>query len=426
VIDAMDVARKRSTSRSSLKWAAIGLVVAGLGAAVTTGLSQLEPALPTFDRSIAVLDTVQRGTMVRDVKGMGVLVPVDVKWVTAEVGGQVVEVFIEPGVEVTPDTNLVRLHDPQLEWPVREAERDLAAANADLRRFQLQQEALQFNLKVEIATARANYEEARDQAEIDEAMARSGIKSPRQWQFAVDRSERNEMLYEVQVEHAAITMKTQEIQLQDKQDAIARAQDWLSERREQLASLIVKAGTTGVLQQLGQGGTGLEIGQRFGPGTVIAKISNPRQLKAVIYVPQVQARELVEGQQAKVDTLNGIVEGVVSRVDAQVQNERVLVEIKLTGELPEGARPDLSVQAQIEVARLKDVLHVRKPPFSQENGRLEVFLLHADGETASRTNVEFGRGAEYSIEVISGLKEGDQIVVSDTSRWKSHASVRLK
>ncbi|MCA9052244.1 MAG: HlyD family efflux transporter periplasmic adaptor subunit [Planctomycetaceae bacterium] len=313
-----------------------------------------------------------------------------------------------------------------MEIAVREAERDLAAANADLQRFLLQQEALQFDLKVEIATARANYEEAREQAEIDAAMARSGVKSSRQWQFTVDKAERNEMLYEVQVERAANSLKTQEIQRKEKEVAIARAGDRLAERKEQLDFLTVRAGTTGVLQQLGQAGTQLEVGQRLGPGALIAKISNPAELKAVVFVPQVQARDVVVGQTAKVDTLNGIVEAKVTRVDAQVLNDRVTVELELTGPLPPGARPDLSIQTQIEVARIDDVLHVRKPPFGQESGRFEVFRLLSDGETASRTMAEFGRAAEYSIEVISGLQEGDQIVVSDTSRWKSHDSIRLK
>lgn len=398
------------------------VVIAG----ATAGLSRLKAALPTFDRSAAILDTVQRGTMLRQVAATGSLVPVEVKWITADVGGQVLEVCVEPGVDVTPDLELVKLHDPQLERAVRDAERDVAAAEADLQRFQLQQESLQFDLKVDIEMARASFEEAREQAQIDELMARRGVRSLRQWQFAVDKAERNEMLFEVQVERAANSVKTQAIQFQEKQDAIARAQDRLAERREQQAALIVKAGTGGVLEQLGPTGTGLEIGQRVASGSVVAKISKPNELKGVVFVSQVQAREVVVGQPAKVDTKNGIVAGQVSRIAPSVQNDRVTVEIKLLGELPNGARPDLSVEALIEVARLEDVLHVRKPVYCQENGRLEVFRLHSDGETASRTMVEFGRGTVHSIEVTAGLNEGDQIVVSDTSRWKSHDLLMLR
>jgi len=422
----MDVVRIRSNSRRWLKWLLLSITAVVLIGGLTAWLSGLQQALPTFDRSAAVLYTVQRGTMLRQVEGSGTLVPVDVKLITAEVGGQVLEVLVEPGVEVTPETELVKLHDPQLERAVRESERDLAAANGDLQRFLLQQEALQFDLKVLIETARANYEDAREQTEIDEAMARLGVKATRQWQFAVDKAERTQMLYEVQVERAANNIKTQEIQHQEKQDAIARANDRLAERREQQTALTVKAGTTGVLQQLGPTGTGLDIGQQVGLRTVVAKISNPKELKAVVSVPQVQAREVVVGQPASVDTKNGIIEGHVSRVDPQVQNDRVTVEIKLTGELPNGARPDLSVVALIEVSRLEDVLHVRKPAYSQANGRLEVFRLHADGETASRTMVEFGRDTVHSIEVRTGLKDGDQIVGSDTTRWKSADSVKLR
>jgi HlyD family secretion protein len=351
---------------------------------------------------------------------------VDITWVTAEVGGQVLEVFVEPGIQVTPDTRLIQLQDPQLDRAVRDAERDVDATKAELERFKLQQESLQYDLKVAIATARANYEDAREQAEIDETMARRGLKSPRQWQFSLDRAERNQMLFEVQVDRAANSVKTQQIQLNERNDAIERAKDRRDERREQQAALVVRTGTDGILQQLGLGGNGLEVGQRIAPGAVVAKISNPNELKAVIFVSQVQARDVVVGQPATIDTRNGIVEGRVTRIDPQVVNDRVTVDVELVGELPPGARPDLSVDGLIEVARLDDVLHVRKPVYSQENGRLEVFRLHADETIASRATVEFGRGTVHSIEVTTGLQEGDQIVVSDTSRWKSFDLVRLK
>jgi HlyD family secretion protein len=404
----------------------LSVVVVGLLVTATAGLSFLEPALPAVDRSAIILDTVKRGTMVRQVSGSGMLVPVDVTWVTTDVGGQVVEVLVEPGIDVTPETELIRLHDPQLDRAVREAERDVDAAMAELERFKLQQESLQYDLKVAIATARANYEDAREQAEIDEMMARRGLKSPRQWQFSVDRAQRSQMLFEVQVDRAANSVKTQDIQFNERNDSIDRAKDRRAERHEQQAALVVRAGTAGVLQQLGLAGNGLEVGQRVSPGAVVAKISNPKELKAVVFVSQIQARDVVVGQPATIDTHNGVVEGRVSRIDPQVLNDRVTVEVELIGELPKGARPDLSVEGLIEVARLDDVLHVRKPVYSQENGRLEVFRLLAEGETASRTTVEFGRGTVHSIEVTAGLNEGDQIVVSDTTRWKAFDLVRLK
>jgi HlyD family secretion protein len=422
----VDVIRKHSKARRGFRLGLISIVVVGLLGAGTAGVSLLEPALPEIDRSTVIVDTVQRGTMVRQVLGSGTLVPVDVTWVTAEVGGQVLEVFVEPGIDVTPDKELIKLQDQQLDRAVRDAERDVEAAKAELERFKLQQQSLQYDLKVAIATARANYEEAREQAEIDETMARRGLKSPRQWQFSLDRAERNQMLFEVQLDRAANSVKTLDIQLEERNDAIERAKDRLAERRELQEALIVKAGTDGVLQQLGLAGNGLEVGQRVAPGAVVAKISNPTQLKAVIFVSQVQARDVVAGQPATIDTHNGLVEGRVTRVDPQVLNDRVSVDVELIGGLPPGARPDLSVEGLIEVARLEDVLHVRKPVYSQENGRLEIFRLHGDDTIASRATVEFGCGTVHSIEVTAGLQEGDRIVVSDTTRWKSFDMVRLR
>lgn len=422
----MDVTRTPSKVRKGMRWALLLLALTIFLSAATAGLSFLEPALPTFDRSAMVVDAVQQGTLVREISGSGTLVPVDITWITAEVGGQVLEVSVEPGIEVTADTVLLKLRDPQLERAVREAERNVESAKADLARFELQQESMQLDLKVAIANARANFEEAREEAEIDEAMVRRGLKSPRQWRFSKSRAERNRMTFEVQIERATNSVKTQRIQHTEKEDAVARAEDRLEERREQQAALIVKAGTEGILQQLGSTGGGLEVGQRVAQGAVVAIISNPKQLKAVLSVSQVQARDVVVGQPATIDTRSGIVAGRVSRIDPAVQNDRVTVEVELLGELPKGARPDLSVEGLIEVARLDDVLHVRKPVYSQDNGRLEVFRLDSDGETATRTMVEFGRGTVHSIEVVAGLKEGDQLVVSDTTRWKTFDQVRLK
>jgi HlyD family secretion protein len=349
-----------------------------------------------------------------------------VTWVTTEVGGQVLEVLVQPGIAVTPEMELLKLRDPQLERAVREAERDVESTQADLERFKLQQDAVKLDFKVAIANARAIFEDARQDAEIDEAMVRRGLKSPRQLRYSRSNADRNRLTFEVQVERAANSLKTQDIQFQERQDAIARAQDRLEERREQLAALVVKAGTDGILQQLGLTGSGLEVGQRIAQGAVIAKISSPEKLKALLFVSQVQARDVVVGQAVTIDTHTATIEGRVSRIDPAVQNDRVTVEVELIGELPKGVRPDLSVEGLIEVARLDGVLHVRKPVYSQEGARLEVFRVHADGQIASPTTVEFGRGTLHSIEVIAGLQEGDQIIVSDTMRWKNLGDVRLK
>lgn len=404
--------------------AAVGAL--GLAMAAAAGLWLLKPALPSFERSAVILDTVQRGALVTQVWGSGTLAPVDVTWVTAEVGGQVLEVLVEPGIQVAPDTELLKLRDPQLERAVREAQRDVESAQAELEQFELQRRSLQFDLKLSIDVARANFEEAREDAEIDETMVRRGLKSPRQFRYSKAKSDRNRKTLEVQIERAANSVKSQDIQYREREESVARAADRLQERQEQLSALRIYAGTYGVLQQFGLSGDKLEAGQRIAQGAVVAKISNPLELKAVLLVSQVQARDVVAGQPATIDTRSGFVAGRVIRVAPGVQNDRVAVEVELIGELPKGARPDLNVEGSIEVSHLDDVLHVRKPVYSQENGRLEVFRLDPDGETATRTTIEFGKGSRRSLEVVAGLKQGDQIVVSDTTRWKTLDRVRLQ
>lgn len=423
----MDVVRKRSKSGKWLRWVFLLIVVVGGIAATTAGLSSLKPALPEFDRAPVIFDTVQRGTLIREVRGSGTLVPVDVTWVTTEVSGQVIEVLVEPGVAVTPETVLLKLHDPQMERAVREAERSLTLAKADVERFVISQKSQELDLKVSTATSRANFEESRLQADLHERLARRGLISQRQWRESKDKADRNRMLMEVQIERVVNSKQTQQLQYAEKLAWVSRAEDRLNEQLEQQAGLIVTAGVSGTLQQLGgQNGNGLEVGQRVGLGSVVAKITNPTRLMAVLQVSQIQARDILVGQLAKIDTRNGIIDGRVSRIDPAVQNDRVTVDIELTGELPRGARPDLAVEGLIEVTRLEDVLSVRKPLYSRENVTVDVFRLESDGETVSRVAAEFGSSSVHTIEIVAGLREGDQIVVSDTTRWKSFDRVKLK
>ncbi|MGZ0163834.1 MAG: HlyD family secretion protein [Planctomycetales bacterium] len=423
----MDVVRKKSKSGKWWRWVFLLVVIVGGVAATTSGLSNLKPALPEFDRAPVIFDTVQRGTLVREVRGSGTLVPVDITWVTTEVGGQVTEVLVEPGVEVTRETIILKLHDPQMERAVREAERSFTLAKADVERFKISQKSTQLDLKVATATSRANFEESRLQSELHDRLSLRGLISPRQARQSRDKAARSRMLMEVQIERVVNSKKTQQLQYAEKLAWVSRAQDRLNERKEQEAALIVKANVSGTLQQLGnQNGNGLEVGQRVGLGSVVAKITNPTRLMAVLQISQIQARDVLVGQLVKIDTRNGIIDGRVSRIDPAVQNDRVTVDVELTGELPRGARPDLAVEGLIEVTRLEDVMSVRKPLYSRENVTVEVFRLDSDGETVSRVAAEFGSSSVHTIEVITGLREGDQIVVSDTTRWKSFDRIKLK
>lgn len=422
----VDVVRKKSKSRKWLRWAFLLIVLSGAIAGTTYGLSTLEKALPEFKRTSVIIDEVQHGTMVRNVRGPGTLIPKDITFVTTEVSGTVVEVFVEAGDQVEKDTVLLKLRDRQMERSIRDAERAVASAKASVDRFLLQDKANQLSLKVSRETARANFANAREDAELNETLARRGLISLRQWQISRDQAERSRMLFEVQIERELNSQETMEIQLKERQESVTAAEDSLVERRELQAALTVKASVSGVLQSLGSTGAGLEVGQRVAQGASVAIITDPSQLRAELQISQTQARDVVVGQPTEIDTRNGIIEGRVTRIDPAVQNDRVTVDVELIGDLPRGARPDLSVEGLIEVSRLNDVTHVRKPAFSREHRPLEVFRLEPDGETAVRTLVELGTSSVYRIEVVSGLKAGDQIVVSETSRWKALDRVRLK
>lgn len=424
----MDVVRKRSKSRKWIRWFLLLVVLGGGIAGTTAGLSNLKPALPEFDRSGIVFGQVDRGLMTREVHGSGTLIPEDINFVTSEVGGRVVEILVQPGVRVEPDTVLFRLEDPQLERARRESERRVQTADDNLERFNLQQASSRLDLKVATATARANYEESRTQAELNEALVRrGGLISQRQWELSRDRAERLFMLLEVQIDRVKNRLETEKLQLRDRKQEIDRAGDLLKEKQEQEAALIVKAGVSGILQQLGSiAGSTLQLGQRIAQGVPVAVITDPTKLMAEIQIAQTQVRDVVEGQTVRIDTRNGIIAGRVRRIDPSVQNQRVKVEVELTGPLTRGARPDLSVEGIVEVSRLEDVYHVRKPVRVRAGSTGEVFRLEADGVTATRTTVEFGISSLHSIQVVAGLNTGDEIIVSDTPLFRSHDRVTLK
>lgn len=422
----MDVVRKRSKSRKWLRWLLVLLVVGGGIAGATAALSSLKKALPEFSGTSVVVDEVQFGTMVRTVRGPGTLVPRDITLVTADVGGAVVEVLVEPGDTVEKDVVLLKLKDPLMERAIRDATRSVNAARASVKQFELQQKSNSLSRKLSTERARASFEDAKEDAELNERLARRGLVARRQWEALRDKAERQRLVYEVEIESQKNSLESLDSQMAVKLDAIKQAEDWLAEKKEQEKQLTITAPASGVVQQLGAGGGGLEVGQRVSQGVTVARITSPGRLMAELQISQTQALDIVVGQPTEIDTRNGIIEGRVSRIDPGVLNDRVTVDVELIGELPKGARPDLSVEGLIEVSRLKDVTFVRKPAFARPNARAKLYRMEADGETAVQVSVEYGSSSAYTIEVVNGLKPGDKVVVSDPGRWRSHERVRLK
>jgi HlyD family secretion protein len=401
--------------------ATTGLIVI---AAVTIGVSRLEPASPTVDRRTLWLDKAKRGPMLRQVRGVGTLVSEDILWVPAVVSGRVVRILIEPGTIVEPNTVLLDLHNPELElelfnaeteWKSAEAKR--TAENARLRRELLTTQG-------SVAGYQANYDEAVLQAEVDQKEYENDLISEQQIKLSKARVEQKKKLLEINQECLEMfRTETMPSQLAEMDATVRKAESLYRLKKNQVDSLHVRAGTAGVLAQVKDK---IEPGQSVSPSTIVAKITNPRKLKAQLKVPEAQARDLIVGLPAEVDTHHGTVMGKVSRIDPTVMEGNVTVDISLQGELPLGARPDLSVVGTVEIERLDDVLNVGRPVYASTEGLTELFKVVEDGRYAVRTRVQFGRSSVSTIEILDGLQPGDEIILSDMSQWDGQDRVRLK
>lgn len=414
----VDIQRKKSTARRWVWRTALLVLVLAAAAGVTLGLSRLEPAVPTVDTSVRY-GTVNRGTLVREVAGRGPLVPVDVTIVTSEVGGQVVALPLEPGVEVDVGAVLMVMQDLTIERNLIEAQRSLKAAESERDRYKLLLEQQELDLRATTAQARANWEEARSEADMKGQLADQGLISAREDQLARTRADRTWTLLELQVARVENSQKTSELQLQEKEAAVERAKDVVSDRQRECDALAIRATTQGILQELGPAlATRWEVGQRIAAGARVAKITDPQHLKAVLQVTDVQAREVMTGQPVTIDTHSALIAGRVVRVDPAVKEGKVAVDVVLAGELPAGARPDLEVYGKIEIERLDDVLQLSpRPGLAETDSTISLFRVAPAGEYAERTTVRLGRGTLGAVEVREGLQAGDRVIVSDMRRY---------
>jgi HlyD family secretion protein len=394
--------------------------VAGL-IVITAFINRLEPAAPTVERATLMIDSVRRGTMIREVHAPGVLTPEHVKIIAAVTAGRVEQLPLRAGVPVTPTTLLVELSNPDVQLQLLEAQRALTAAEGALisQRTQLQNQRL--NQEGTIASLRTQVADAKRQLAAAEELSKKGLSSAYEMAAARDRvrelTER-EQLAQQQLRLMLESME-REVALQAAQ--VQRLRSILQFQQGRVGSMMVLAGENGVLQELP-----LELGQWVNPGMILARVSQPGRLKAVLRVPETQAKDITVGQRAKIDTRNGIVEGRVMRADLAAQNGTVTVEVALEGELPRGARPDLSVDGTIEIERLSDVMYTGRPAYGQAESTVGLFKLDPDGKTATRVNVRLGRASVNTIQVANGLGVGDKVIISDMSAYDNTNKVRLK
>jgi RND family efflux transporter MFP subunit len=398
----------------------VGIVLVAL---VTMGLSRLKPAAPTVERSTVWVDTVKRGSVLRQVRGLGTLVPMEgsIQFLPAVTEGRVDKILALPGAQVKADTILLEMSNPQLTQEALDSGWKLKAAEADYKNLEVQLASQVLAQKSLSAQAQSEYSQARMQADIDSELAKLGVISQLSMKVSSQKAEQLSTQSDIEKQRLLNSSQVLAAQLLAKQAEVEQFRALAKLKESQLDRLRVRAGIEGVLQE-----QTLKIGQYVTPGTTLAKVVQPQRLKAELKIAETQAKDIQIGQPASVDTHNGVIPGHVVRIDPSVVNGTVTVDVTLDAKLPQGARPDLSVDGTIDLEKMENVLYVGRPAFGQEQSTVGMFRLEPEGSNAVRAQVKLGRSSVNTVEILQGLKEGDQVILSDMSRWDSYDRVRLE
>ena len=423
---AMDIARpefKQQKRRRMMVWAGAGVVALS---ALAWGVLRLKPAAPTVDRSTIWTDTVKRGPLVRQVRSStGMLVPREdsIELIPAQTDATVVRIRVLPGAQVTPDTVIMDLSDPQLDQELLNARLGLKAAQADYKSLQAQLESTLMDKKTAAAEVDANYTQDQLQAQTDKALFDLGVISGLTYQKSKSTAEQLDAQHKLSQQQLAVNEKAIEVQLASSQTKIDQAQALFDLYNKQAQALEVRSSIWGTLAPLA---TPVQVGQHVTAGTSIAQVIQSGKLKAALQVAETQARDIQIGQPATIDTHNGVIPGHVVRIDPAVVNGTRTVDVALDGPLPAGAVPQLSVDGTIDLERMNNVLYVGRPSLGNENSTLSLFRVDPDGKTATRVAVKVGRASVENIQVLEGLKEGDTVILSDMSRYDNVDHIRLR
>lgn len=414
----MDVARP-NLPRKRMRRALSGAATISLILLITLGLSRLRPAVPTVERATVWVDTVKRGPMVRQVRGLGALAAEDTRWIPATTLGRVERIIVQPGTTVDPTTVILELSNPTLDQELQEAELKLAASEASLAnlRVLLDNDALQ--QQASAAAIEADYKRAAMLVDVNERLAAEQLIAGLTLKQSKLDAEQLAVRYQIATKQLERNAEAIHARLAVQQSEVDQARAVLRLKQRQVHELRVRSGVAGVLQLVP-----VDVGQQVAPGTNLARVANPSHLKAELKIAETQAKDIQIGQVASIDTRNGVVDGRVVRVDPSVQNGTVTVDVRMTGPLPKGARPELSVDGTIELERLPDVLFMGRPAFGQEHSTIGVFRLEPGG-SATRARVRLGRSSVDTVEVLSGLNLGDQVILSDTSTWDEFDQIHL-
>jgi HlyD family secretion protein len=421
----MDVARPfaaKARRRRQIIYAGMGVA---LIAGITMGVSKLKPAAPAVDRSGLWIDTVKRGSMVRQVHGLGTLTPEEIRWIPTITDGRVDKILVRPGTPVKADTVVVILNNPTVEQQAFDAEWKLRAEEAQYHNLEVTLQSQVLDQKANTTKAEQDAEDARMKAETDAELEKMGVLSDQARKLSSGSSRQLSIRADIEEQRYSNAQKQLEAQLAAEKAKVEQARAIYDLQLKQKNMLKVRAGMNGILQELTLNGNTLQEGQQVPAGTTIAKVANPDRLKAELKIPETQTKDVQLGQLAQVDTHNGLIEGKVTRIDPSVQNGTRTVDVALNGDLPPGAVPDLSVDGTIDLERITSVLFAGRPTYGQEKSTIGMFKLEGDGKTATRVQVTLGRSSVNTVEILGGLNDGDQVILSDMSRWDQYDRIRL-
>ncbi len=418
----MDISRPDLKKKKRQRQFVVGGVALVALAAVGWFVARLKPASPEVDRSTVWTDTVKNGPLLRQVRGPGTLVPREdkIRLIPAQTEATVVRILVLPGAKVQPDTEIMELVDPATQQQLLDAQLQLKAAQADLLNTRAKLQSDLMTQKAGAATVGADHKQAELQAQTDKSLFDLGVISG--LTYSASKGKADELTTRNNLEGQRLTLNERaiETQLAVQQTKVEQAQAMLGLKQKDMAALTVRAGISGVLVDLPH-----QVGEHVDPGTTLAKVVQPDQLKASLNIAETQARDIQIGQPAEIDTHNGVIAGKVMRIDPAVKNGTVLVDVELAGALPQGARPDLSVDGTIDLERMGNVMYVGRPAFGNENSTISLFKLSVDGKAAVRVPVKVGRASVNSLQVLEGLQDGDVVILSDMSRWDGTDRIRL-
>ena len=415
----MDLHRTDQNLRRRKRWIlGVAIVVALSG--ITFAISRMKPAAPAVERNLVWIDTVKRGDMLREVRGLGTLVPEQISWIAARSAGRVDLIDMHPGAIVKPDDVILVLSNPDVSQVAADADSQLKSAEADFRSFKVQLESGLLAAESTAAAAKADYEQAKLRAQVNDGLFKKGLVSELDMRLSKVTAEQAEMRNTIEQKRYVFAKQGIGPQLTVKAAEVDRTRALAKLKGDELEALQVRAGMSGVLQVVP-----VEIGAQVAAGANLARVADPSQLKAEVHIAESQAKDVQLGQLASIDTHNGVVAGRVARIDPAVHEGTVRVDVTLTGALPPGARPDLSVEGTIQLERLANVVYVARPAIGQDNRTVGIFRLDQNGQYATRTPVRLGRSSVNTIEIVAGLAPGDRVILSDTSQWDDHDRIRL-